>query len=44
MYGNGNIRRTSNVEDALQYAGMVALRYGSFIVDTQHLLYGILWL
>ena len=35
------IRITENVNKALQYAGTVALQYGYYQIDTEHLLYGL---
>ena len=40
MLGN-NIRVTENVNNALHYAISVAHKFGSYEVDTDHLLYGI---
>ena len=39
MYNN--LRFTENVEMVMQYAGSVALQYGSMIIDTEHILYGL---
>jgi len=39
MYNN--LRFTENVELALQYAGSVALQYGSMTIDTEHIMYGL---
>lgn len=39
MYNN--LRFTSNVDLCLQHAGSVALQYGSYAIDTEHILYGL---
>ena len=39
MYNN--IRFTENVNLLLQHAGSIALQYGSYAIDTEHLLYGL---
>ncbi|MBE5735944.1 MAG: ATP-dependent Clp protease ATP-binding subunit [Clostridiales bacterium] len=39
MYNN--IRFTDNVDIVLQNAGSVALQYGSYAIDTEHMLYGL---
>ncbi|MBQ7351580.1 MAG: ATP-dependent Clp protease ATP-binding subunit, partial [Clostridia bacterium] len=36
-----NLRFTDNVDIVLQNAGAVALQYGSYVIDTEHLLYGL---
>ena len=36
-----NLRFTDNVDDALQNAGIIALQYGSYTIDTEHILYGL---
>ena len=36
-----NMRLTENADLALQYAGNIALQYGSFTIDTEHILYGL---
>jgi len=36
-----NLRLTENADMALQYAGNIALQYGSFTIDTEHILYGL---
>ena len=39
MYNN--IRFTDNADLALQYAGSIALQYGKFAIDSEHILYGL---
>ena len=39
MYNN--IRFTDNVDLVLQNAGSIALQYGSYAIDTEHVLYGL---
>lgn len=39
MYNN--IRFTDNVDIVLQNAGSVALQYGSYAIDSEHILYGL---
>lgn len=39
MYNN--IRFTDNADLALQYAGSIALQYGKFAIDSDHILYGL---
>ena len=39
MYNN--LRFTDNVELVLQNAGSVALQFGSYSIDSEHLLYGL---
>ena len=36
-----NIRFTDNVDIVLQNAGSIALQYGSYAIDTEHILYGL---
>lgn len=36
-----NIRFTDNADMALQYAGSIALQYGKFAIDSEHILYGL---
>ena len=36
-----NLRFTDNVDLVLQNAGSVALQYGSYVIDTEHILYGL---
>ena len=36
-----NIRLTENANNALQYAGSIAHKFGSYEIDTDHLLYGL---
>lgn len=36
-----NLRFTDNVDLVLQNAGSVALQYGSYSIDTEHILYGL---
>ena len=36
-----NLRLTENADMALQYAGNIALQYGSYTIDTEHILYGL---
>ena len=36
-----NIRFTDNVDDAFQNAGVIALQFGSYTIDTEHILYGL---
>lgn len=36
-----NIKVTENVNNALQHAGSIAHRFGSYEIDTDHLLYGL---
>lgn len=39
MYNN--LKFTENADLALQYAGSIALQYGSYTIDTEHILYGL---
>lgn len=39
MYSN--LRFTESADLALQYAGSIALQYGSYTIDTEHILYGL---
>ena len=39
MYSN--LKFTENADLALQYAGSIALQYGSYTIDTEHILYGL---
>jgi len=39
MYNN--LRFTENADLSLQYAGSIALQFGSYSIDTEHLLYGL---
>lgn len=39
MYSN--LKFTENADMALQYAGSIALQYGSYTIDTEHILYGL---
>ena len=39
MYSN--LKFTENADFALQYAGSIALQYGSYTIDTEHILYGL---
>ena len=39
MYNS--LRFTENVDMALQYAGSIALQFGSYTIDTEHILYGL---
>ncbi len=39
MYNN--LRLTENADLALQFAGNIALQYGSYTIDTEHILYGL---
>ena len=39
MYNN--LRFTDNVDLALQYAGSIALQFGGYTIDTEHILYGL---
>jgi len=39
MYNN--LRFTDNVELVMQNAGSIALQYGSYAIDTEHILYGL---
>ncbi len=39
MYNN--IRFTDNADLALQYAGSIALQYGKYAIDSEHILYGL---
>lgn len=39
MYSN--LKFTENADLALQYAGRIALQYGSYSIDTEHILYGL---
>ncbi|MCI5497661.1 MAG: ATP-dependent Clp protease ATP-binding subunit [Firmicutes bacterium] len=36
-----NLRFTDNADMALQYAGSIALQFGSYTIDTEHILYGL---
>ena len=36
-----NLRLTENADLALQYAGNIALQFGSYTIDTEHILYGL---
>ena len=36
-----NMRFTENVDLALQHAGSVALQYGSYAIDSEHILFGL---
>lgn len=36
-----NLKFTGNVDLVLQHAGSVALQYGSYQIDTEHILYGL---
>lgn len=36
-----NMRFTENVDLALQHAGSVALQYGSYAIDSEHMLFGL---
>lgn len=36
-----NIRFTDNADMALQYAGSIALQYGKYAIDSDHILYGL---
>ena len=36
-----NLRLTENADMALQYAGNIALQFGSYTIDTEHILYGL---
>ena len=36
-----NIRFTENADESLQYAGSIALQYGNYAIDTEHILYGL---
>ncbi len=39
MYNN--LKFTENTDLALQYAGSIALQFGSYTIDTEHILYGL---
>lgn len=39
MYNN--LRFTENANAVLQYAGTIALQFGSYSIDTEHILYGL---
>ena len=39
MYSN--LRFTESADLALQYAGSIALQYGSYTIDSEHILYGL---
>ena len=39
MYNN--LRFTENANNVLQYAGTIALQFGSYSIDTEHILYGL---
>lgn len=39
MYNN--LKFTENADLALQYAGSIALQFGSYTIDTEHVLYGL---
>ena len=36
-----NLRFTDNVDLVIQNAGSIALQYGSYAIDTEHILYGL---
>ena len=36
-----NLKFTENADLCLQYAGSIALQYGSYTIDTEHVLYGL---
>lgn len=36
-----NLKFTENADLCLQYAGSIALQYGSYTIDTEHILYGL---
>ena len=38
---NNNLRFTDNADATFQYAGSIALQFGSYAIDTEHILYGL---